>query len=116
MIHKFGFQPTTIAQQSPHRLNPDVEKVFTEAGGDAVVPGLEDHFAGLAEDFLAQWSKEKPSFESQTPAKVTEEAKAQPEGSQPEVPQSSVPEPTASSPMTSFSLGLDWQIADQQNF
>ena len=83
---------------------------------DAVVPGLEDHFAGLAEDFLAQWSKEKPSFESQTPAKVTEEAKAQPEGSQPEVPQSSVPEPTASSPMTSFSLGLDWQIADQQNF
>ena len=110
MIHKFGYQPTTVAQQSPHRLNPEAEKVFTEGGGDAVVPGLEDHFAGLAEDFLAQWSKEKPSFESQTQA-VAKEIKPEPAA-----PESSFPEPAASSPMTSFSLGLDWQIADQQNF
>lgn len=106
MIQAHGYKPTPVN----HRLAPDVEKVFAEAGGevDAVVPGLEDHFAGLAEDFLLQWNQEKPGV-SDTIAPKSEESGAPQVVS--EEPKSDVPEPAQNGQMTTFFLNQDWNLS-----
>jgi hypothetical protein len=112
MINALNHNPIN----TQNRFQAGAIKVFEEADGstDMFVPGLEDKYEDLAADFLESWlvtdsqplfqppstkPAESPSTPPQTPVS---KAKSEP---------TTQPEPT----FTQFSLGLDWNVADQRH-
>jgi hypothetical protein len=111
MIKPFQINHQTISQPtSPIPLAEGARKVFEEASGvsDLFVPEVEDHYEDMAADFLEQWlvSSGDPFKADVAPAK-TESAPAVAEK-----PDSLEPAPSAEPPLTTFSIGLDWQLSD----
>lgn len=105
-----NFQPQKPVQTNSSHipLSPGARKVFEEASGvsDSFIPELGDHYEDLAADFLEKWlvsSDSEPSASSPAPAAPV----ATPE---------KAPEKALTPSLTSFSLDLDWQLADGRKF
>lgn len=110
MIKPFQTNHQQISQPtSPIPLNEGARKVFEEASGvsDLFVPEVEDRYEDMAADFLEQWLVSSGDPFKGDSTEKTESAPAAQEKAPAGEPTSS-PEP----PLTTFSIGLDWQLSD----
>ncbi|MCA9780758.1 MAG: hypothetical protein KC800_28755 [Candidatus Eremiobacteraeota bacterium] len=111
MIKSFNTNHKPLTQTtSAIPLHEGARKVFEEASGvsDLFVPEVEDRYEDMAADFLEQWlGSSGDPFTSETPAKTAPNPAVDPKPA-PTPESTPVPEPQ----LTTFSLGLDWQLAD----
>lgn len=102
------FQPHNPRAQA--RIQESAVKFFEETTGshDFFTPAVEDKYEDLAADFLSTWltSSDKAPQVAQT---------STPLAPAPAKTQEVSPEPAAQE-FTSFSLDLDWKLADEQRF
>jgi hypothetical protein len=106
MIHSFQ------SQQPGHRipLNRGAQKVFDEAAGVGLVPEVEDRYEDMAADFLEKWlvSSDEPF----SPEPTAQTDAAPPNAAPAEKPVEKAAVSGFEPQMSSFNLGLDWQLSD----
>ena len=84
--------------------------MFEEASGvsDLFVPEVEDRYEDMAADFLEQWL-----VSSGDPFKADTSAKIENSPAVAEKPATAAaPAPSPEPALTTFSIGLDWQLSD----